>query len=166
MRRPKTLLVLIAAGLAACGGGGGVPTSMAAGSSPAETRFLVARDTCIEVTSPDYADTNFADFSERRYASLGDAGRTLKLDGVGGSDITGYDGVERVGDADSPPAGLTMEKLACVLNQLGTPDAVTAQMQATRALDGMQTATWEDVTARWTYHPDDGLDVILTSARP
>ena len=43
-----------------------------------------------------------------------------------------------------------------------TPTTVIAQMDSTRALDGTRDATWDGMTATWTYHPDDGLDVILT----
>jgi hypothetical protein len=63
-------------------------------------------------------------------------------------------------DYDSGDA--TMGEVQCVLGELGAPQSVLAQMGATRALDGMQTATWTGVTASWTYHPDAGLDLILT----
>jgi hypothetical protein len=52
--------------------------------------------------------------------------------------------------------------LTCTLDALHTPQSVIAQMEATRALDGMRSASWDDFTASWTYHPDAGLDVILT----
>ena len=38
-------------------------------------------------------------------------------------------------------------------------------INSTRALDGMQTDSWHDITARWTYHPDDGLDITLALAQ-
>jgi hypothetical protein len=37
-------------------------------------------------------------------------------------------------------------------------------MESTRALDGMQSATWSSYEVTWTYHPDDGLDLIITYA--
>jgi hypothetical protein len=37
-------------------------------------------------------------------------------------------------------------------------------MDNTRALDGMQTASWGNYEASWTYHPDEGLDVVVTEA--
>lgn len=43
---------------------------------------------------------------------------------------------------------------------LGLPDSVTIKMSQTRALDGRQTETYEDITVSWTYHPDHGLDVL------
>ena len=48
-----------------------------------------------------------------------------------------------------------------VLVALDTPDSVVNRMSNTRALDGMQEATWGDFEATWTYHPDDGLDLII-----
>jgi|1185.fasta_scaffold41226_2 hypothetical protein len=37
-------------------------------------------------------------------------------------------------------------------------------MDKTRALDGMQTDSWPGYTARWTYQPDDALDIIIQQA--
>jgi len=39
---------------------------------------------------------------------------------------------------------------------------VISRMSATRALDGMQDGQWEGISASWTYHPDDGLNITLT----
>jgi hypothetical protein len=58
----------------------------------------------------------------------------------------------------------TFADIECVLDELGAPQSIVAKMGSTRALDGMQTANWSDYEATWTYHPDDGLDVILTQA--
>lgn len=52
--------------------------------------------------------------------------------------------------------------VACVLAKLSTPTSVTAKMDATRALDGMQSARWGDFEASWTYHPSNGLDLVIT----
>lgn len=48
-----------------------------------------------------------------------------------------------------------------MLEQLDAPDYVTQHIESTRALDGMQTDEWDDMKARWTYHPDDGLSLTL-----
>lgn len=77
-----------------------------------------------------------------------DGGTSLVLDAEGEKDIWGEDLV-------------TLDDTACILNELDVPTSVIAQMDATRALDGMQDASWDGVEASWTYHPDDGLDVIL-----
>ncbi|GLU91365.1 hypothetical protein [Agromyces sp. NBRC 114283] len=76
--------------------------------------------------------------------AIGDEGKTLILDMKvdGGS-------------------GLPIEDVVCALAELNVSDAVLSQMDSTRALDGKQTAEWDDITATWTYHPDEGLDVIL-----
>ncbi len=43
---------------------------------------------------------------------------------------------------------------------LGLPDSLTDKMSNTRALDGMQSQNCGDFTVTWTYHPDNGLEVI------
>jgi hypothetical protein len=66
-------------------------------------------------------------------------------------------------EGDSYGSGdLSLGDLVCVLVALDTPDAVTNHMSNTRPLDGTQSDTWDDFSATWTYHPDNGLDVILT----
>lgn len=49
----------------------------------------------------------------------------------------------------------------CIVRELEVPDAVQATIMSTRALDGRQTADWNGITATWTYHPDEGLELIL-----
>lgn len=52
--------------------------------------------------------------------------------------------------------------MRCILAQVKTPDYVIAQMDRTRALDGTQHGSWGNISASWSYHPDSGLDVVLT----
>jgi len=79
--------------------------------------------------------------------TLADDDHTLMIDMAG----------EDYGSGDA-----TVGEMQCVLGDLDAPQSVIAQMDATRALDGMQTATWGAFKASWTYHPDNGLDLILT----
>jgi hypothetical protein len=68
-------------------------------------------------------------------------------------------------EGEEPGTGTaSIEDVLCVLGALETPQAIVAQMEATRALDGMQSATWSTYSAKWTYHPDNGLDLIITQA--
>lgn len=55
--------------------------------------------------------------------------------------------------------------VTCVLEHLDAPSYVTEHISSTRALDGQQTDTWDDMTARWTYHPDAGLTITFIDAR-
>lgn len=82
------------------------------------------------------------------YAKLGDGGRTLDVAGTG---------------EEHPGAGVTSGERACILDELGAPASVRMKMGHTRALDGMQSATWGDYEATWTYHPDDGLQLVITT---
>ena len=80
---------------------------------------------------------------------VGDDGRSVLLDGKGKDAFSG---------------DLTIDDLICVLGALNTPDAVIDHMSHTRSLDGTQTDEWGDFSASWTYHPDNGLDIIIRLA--
>jgi hypothetical protein len=51
--------------------------------------------------------------------------------------------------------------LRCVVAKADVPGAVLARMEGTRALDGRQEAEWDNYVISWTFHPDDGMDVIF-----
>lgn len=78
---------------------------------------------------------------------VADGGHTLVIDMRGDEYGTG---------------SLSSSEVGCLLGALNTPASVTSRMDSTRALDGMQDASWDGLTATWTYHPDDGLDIIIT----
>lgn len=82
-------------------------------------------------------------------ARLGDNDTSLTLNGAGKADFATLQ-------------GLTDSLMSCLLDAAKTPDYVHAQMEQTRALDGTQHGTWGNISASWTYHPDSGLDVVLT----
>lgn len=77
---------------------------------------------------------------------LEDGGATLLVDGKGGDDFSGVD----------------LAALGCILDTLKVPEAVKQKMSSTRALDGRQDGRWSEYDASWTYHPDNGLDLIIT----
>lgn len=55
----------------------------------------------------------------------------------------------------------SVKDVACVLVGLGAPQHIYSLIDATRALDGMQSESWGGYAARWTYHPDNGLTVVI-----
>lgn len=60
---------------------------------------------------------------------------------------------------------ITVDDITCVLGELEAPASMTERMDRTRALDGVQEAAWAGMEASWSYHPDNGLDIILTLAK-
>ena len=79
---------------------------------------------------------------------LGDDGTTLVLDMEG----------------EEPGSGtLTFADVTCVLAELEVPTSVTSRMEQTRALDGMQDARWKGFSATWNYHPDSGMNLVITT---
>jgi len=79
---------------------------------------------------------------------LADEQTTLILDTQGAEDV----------------AGLDYATVSCVMSRLGTPERVVRAMESTRALDGRITDSWDVFTASWSYHPDSGLDLVISTS--
>lgn len=80
--------------------------------------------------------------------------------------VAGYD-IEDAGQTLNITVGaafMSNDNLTCLVSELHMPDAVMQHVLSTRALDGQQTDTWPGYTARWTYHPDDGLQMTVRVA--
>lgn len=59
------------------------------------------------------------------------------------------------------PGQVTIDKIGCVLGALDAPQRIVGHIESTRALDGQQTEAWDSYSARWTYHPDYGLNITI-----
>ena len=77
--------------------------------------------------------------------SVGDNGQSVSIDTKGQKDSS----------------GASITDTACILKKLNVPDSVVSEMDATNALQGRQSATWDNIDATWSYHPDSGLNLIL-----
>jgi hypothetical protein len=77
---------------------------------------------------------------------LGDDDRSLTFDNKGEKDASGADVVD----------------VLCVLGALDVPSSVLSHVEQTTSLDGRQAETWGGVTLAWSYHPDRGLDGVIT----
>lgn len=128
----------VAMALAGCGG-----ASSASAPTPTESLIQQASHSCR--------------LDHSIYATLGDSGYTITLEGGTTSTSTA--------DYGRVTGGLTTKQIVCVLSALSVRDSVVSQMDATRAVDGMQKASWDNISASWTYHPDHGLRVILTESK-
>jgi hypothetical protein len=71
--------------------------------------------------------------------------KSLTFDGKGNKDYSGGE----------------YAKLVCILNNLDAPSTLLERMSHTSAIMGSQEQTWNGISSRWSYHPDNGLDVYL-----
>lgn len=83
------------------------------------------------------------------YARIGDGGYTITMQG----------------EPKNSYVGLPVTDLACILKAVKIPDSVVAEIDSTRALDGTQKDSWDKFQASWTYHPDNGLRIIVTESK-
>jgi len=81
-------------------------------------------------------------------AAVGDEGQSLTLDTSGEEDL----------------GGISFMNLECMISALDIPDAIESRILATRALDGVQDATYDEVSLSWSYHPDSGMTLIVSLA--
>jgi len=77
---------------------------------------------------------------------LADEGRSITFDMKGEEDTYGAD----------------ITDIACLFGALDMPSAVMSHIDQTTSMDGRQTETWDNITVSWSYHPDRGLDGVLT----
>jgi hypothetical protein len=128
----RIAIVVLAATLAGCGAAETAKNLGQPKATPAsETRLGKAADGC----------------SALRW--LQDGGQSISFDTQGKEEL----------DADGPYA--TVDQVACVTVALKTPEFVITHIDETSSNDGPQTDSWDDYTARWKYHPDDGVSLTI-----
>lgn len=78
--------------------------------------------------------------------NLADEGRSITFDMKGEEDTSGAD----------------LPDITCLFSQLDMTSAVLSHIDQTTSMDGRQTETWKTFSVSWSYHPDRGLDGVLT----
>jgi hypothetical protein len=79
-------------------------------------------------------------------ASLDDDGKGLFIDMKGEDEVLGAD----------------YDDIMCAVEDLEMSPSIRSQMANTSALMGVQNASWDGISASWTYHPDRGLDISFS----
>ena len=78
--------------------------------------------------------------------TIQDDGATLTFDHRGEDEYTGGD----------------IADIMCVFGELDMPSRISTHMGQTTSMDGRQSATWDDLEIQWSYHPDRGMDGMIT----
>ena len=86
---------------------------------------------------------------DSRYATLGYDSSYLTID-TNPLDIDDYSDDEAI------------TALVGTISLLNLPDSLVEKMGQTRALDGMQSENFGDIEVSWTYHPNNGLEVMFS----
>jgi hypothetical protein len=145
-RRLPIVLGAAVAGLVLIGGGA---IALVTASQSGVTRSVAAAAGVSEIAGPsDFEEAQTACDPGKSGTTVADGGQTLIVESRGEEDYTGLDHTA----------------FSCIISNLNAPAAVTEHIGQTRAMDGRQTDTWDGMTASWTYHPDQGLDMIIRAA--
>lgn len=56
------------------------------------------------------------------------------------------------------------EASTCVMTELDVPTSIKTKMGSTTSLMGRQEDSWGSFDVSWTYHPDDGLEIVVELA--
>ena len=96
---------------------------------------------------PDFSEIYY-DYLDSSYATLASDESYLEID-TNPNDIDDYT------DSDA------LAGLVFTIDVLELPDSIIQEMSNTRALDGKQTKTYDERTVTWTYHPNNGLEVLF-----
>lgn len=102
----------------------------------------------LTASSPIAAAATSCAVEDNPWITVGDEGRSVSM--------------QTAGDESD---GADLVDVVCVLNELDVPDSVISRLDSTRALDGRQSATWNELSASWGYHPDSGLDIVIETAQ-
>jgi hypothetical protein len=130
------LLAGVGVGVVVASDDEGLPTESATATgtpSPEPTRFAEAFEATI--------------FQTADRITLEDEGTSIVADGPSSSAFS--------------EENLYIDDLTRLFVQLDVPDYVIEQMKSTTALMGTREASWDGIEASWSYHPDNGLDVVL-----
>jgi hypothetical protein len=82
--------------------------------------------------------------------TYGDNDKTLSLDGEGKEDHNDV---------------VKLDTEMNILQALNISTAIEERIGNTRALDGTLSGEWGTFKATWTYHPDNGLDIVIEDTR-
>jgi hypothetical protein len=140
-------IVLVGVGLsmtflAGCGEDNTDPVSSSNGGS--ESRLAAASTTCDSLLAKSVKEMNLDADTFDDVFQVGDGGKTLVIDTEGNAS-----------------AGLP---LVCIFEELKTPLAIRSDVENTTALQGQKTADQDGLKYSWSYHPDNGMDMIITEA--
>jgi hypothetical protein len=78
------------------------------------------------------------------YVDVLDNGKTISIDGNG-----------------EEKSGAPIQEIACILQAIPVPSYIIQRMEQTRAIDGIQRETFDGFDISWSYHPDDGVDIVI-----
>lgn len=147
-RKPLIIGVSIAAGVLLLGAAITVPLVLVAKANEAKEQAIAEAEAARRSQVPDALES--CEANPRTYSILGDWD-AIEFDHAG----------KRFDGYALEPSSASTTVVYCFLSELGAPASIKTKIEQTRALDGTREVDWDDFHAEWTYHPDDGLNMLV-----
>lgn len=77
--------------------------------------------------------------------TVSDAGKTLSVNTKGEEDYS----------------GATYSDMVCIINAVDTPSYILSNMETTNSLMGRQSDEFNDIEVTWSYHPNNGMNIVF-----
>ncbi|MFJ4109088.1 hypothetical protein [Oerskovia enterophila] len=154
-KRPTWVLPVVTGVIGLVVGAGGM-AAIGAGQDAAQEREVAAESRADQVSAATAqaarAETltkavGLCGQAESNWFVVADEGLSLTFDNKGKEDYLG---------------GADFQDIECVLDVLEAPAAVLSHMGQTTSMDGRQEESWDGITVAWSYHPDRGMDGVVT----
>jgi len=125
------------------------------------SRLEKAADACDEVRILDaFAGELKANLTE---VQLEEWLETVRMEIAGATEVSDGGSTLIVRTKPSNASGRIWSALAmsCVMEELEFPDWLVNSIGTTRALDGRQSEAWNGLSLQWSYHPDNGVNLVI-----
>ena len=130
-------------------------------SNAPEVKFEMKYFAPSEYMTNDVIDVQNA---EKRFPTLKEVKEQFIVTGLGIIELTED---EKCLSVDTNPFDMeemnfswVWDDIVDINKMLGLPDSLNEKLKTTRSIDGRQSESFDNVDVSWTYHPDNGLEVI------
>lgn len=146
-KKKKTIMIVIIVFLLIC-----VFALLNSNSKNNESDYVDYEDENVEVEDSGYEydfEAIYDEYLDSSYAKVGADGSYLSID-TNPDDYSDYSNDDAV------------EGVVQTIYALDLPSSLIEELSSTRALDGRLSKTYGNITVSWSYHPDNGLEILFT----
>ena len=113
-----------------------------------------------DTPTPSSADPAAAPVVSRLAEARNAAGQVQYLDMLDGGSAVSINGAPSSG-----VGGADVDTIVTFFVALDAPEVLYSRFDSTSSLMGLQEYEWDGLHVQWTYHPDNGLDILVEDSQ-